>query len=556
MVMDLLNQNSFYEFTIILMLAAILGAIGQLFRQPLIVVFIALGILVGPTGLNLVSSTDKITLLSDLGIAILLFVVGLKLDLNLIRSMGKVALMTGLGQVIFTSVFGFIIGLALGYTPLVSLYIAVALTFSSTIIIVKLLSDKKEIDSLHGQIAIGFLIVQDLVVVFMMIFLKALGNNTGEQLLYNILGMAGRGLGIFVGIGFLMLYIIPRLVQYLARSQELLVLFAIAWAVAVASGSEYLGFSREVGAFVAGVSLASTQYRNVISGRLVSIRDFLLLFFFIHLGLHLNLQLIGDQVVPALLFSLFVLVGNPLIVMVIMGLMGYRKRTSFLAGLTVAQISEFSLIFAALGMTLGHISPQIVGLVTLVGLITIGLSTYMIIYSHALFAMLSPVLGIFERDVYVEEEKQVRQDARFDIILFGLGRFGSNIALELKKHGYKVLAVDFDPKLIRFWQKENVAAQYGDMEDPELSEQLPLKYAKAIISSIADVQLNQSLIRMLRQLNYDGKVAVTAHRAADAFLLQQEDKEIDVLLPFADAVETVINKLFPTEKTGAVKLKS
>ncbi|WP_299760643.1 cation:proton antiporter [uncultured Pontibacter sp.] len=552
--MDLLNQNSFYEFTIILMLAAILGAIGQLLRQPLIVVFIALGILVGPTGLNLVSSTDKITLLSDLGIAILLFVVGLKLDLNLIRSMGKVALMTGLGQVIFTSVFGFVIGLALGYTPLVSLYIAVALTFSSTIIIVKLLSDKKEIDSLHGQIAIGFLIVQDLVVVFMMIFLKALDNNTGEQLLYNMLGMVGRGLGIFVAIGLLMIYVIPRLVQYLARSQELLVLFAIAWAVAVASGSEYLGFSREVGAFVAGVSLASTQYRNVISGRLVSIRDFLLLFFFIHLGLHLNLQLIGDQVVPALLFSLFVLVGNPLIVMVIMGLMGYRKRTSFLAGLTVAQISEFSLIFASLGMTLGHISPQIVGLVTLVGLITIGLSTYMIIYSHPLFALLSPVLGIFERDIIAEEENQVRQDARFDIILFGLGRFGSNIALELKKHGYKVLAVDFDPKLIRFWQKENMAAQYGDMEDPELAQQLPICHAKAVISSIADVQLNQSLIRMLRHLNYKGKVAVTAHRAADAFLLQEEDKNVQVLLPFSDAAETVIKKLFfPADTSMVIK---
>lgn len=551
--MELLSQNSFYEFTIILMLAAILGAIGQLLRQPLIVIFIALGILVGPTGLNLVSSTDKITLLSDLGIAILLFVVGLKLDLNLIRSMGKVALMTGLGQVVFTSVFGFIIGVALGYTPLVSLYIAVALTFSSTIIIVKLLSDKKEIDSLHGQIAIGFLIVQDLVVVFMMIFLKALSNNGGEQLLQSMLGMLGRGVGIFLAIGLLMIYVIPRFVQYLARSQELLVLFAIAWAVAVASGSEYLGFSREVGAFVAGVSLASTQYRNIISGRLVSIRDFLLLFFFIHLGLHLNLQLIGNQVMPALLFSLFVLIGNPLIVMVIMGLMGYRKRTSFLAGLTVAQISEFSLIFASLGMTLGHISPQTVGLVTLVGIITIALSTYMIIYSHTLFALLSPVLGVFEREITAEDESQVKQDAFFDIILFGLGRFGGNIALQLKKHGYKVLAIDFDPKLVRFWQKEHLAAQYGDMEDPELSEQLPFRHAKAVISSIADVQLNQSLIRMLHTLDYRGKIAVTAHRAADAFLLQkEEDQGVHILLPFADAAETVIQKLLLSEDEGMV----
>ncbi|MDX5435979.1 MAG: cation:proton antiporter, partial [Pontibacter sp.] len=397
--MDALQQTPFYEFTIILLLAAVLGALGQLLRQPLIVMFIALGILVGPSGLDLISSTNEINLLSDLGIAILLFVVGLKLDLNLIRSMGKVALLTGLGQVIFTSLVGYVISLALGYSSVVSLYIAIALTFSSTIIIVKLLSDKKEIDSLHGQIAIGFLIVQDLVVVFLMIFLQALDRTSGGQLIYNMLGMIARGFGIIIVIGLLMVYVIPRLVQYLARSQELLVLFSIAWAVAIASGSQYLGFSREVGAFLAGVSLASNQFRNVISGKLVSLRDFLLLFFFIHLGLYLNLQLIGNQVLPALLFSVFVLVGNPLIVMAIMGILGYRKRTSFLAGLTVAQISEFSLIFAALGLSLGHIPPETVGLVSLVGLITIGLSTYMILYSHNLYNTFSPMLDIFERDI-------------------------------------------------------------------------------------------------------------------------------------------------------------
>ncbi|GAB3197547.1 Kef-type K+ transport system membrane component KefB [Pontibacter aydingkolensis] len=547
--MENIELVPFYEFSIILILAAILGAIGQLLRQPLIVIFIALGILVGPSVLNLVESTDKIHLLSDLGIAILLFVVGLKLDLNLIRSMGKVAIITGLGQVIFTSVFGFIIGLLLGYSILFSLYIAIALTFSSTIIIVKLLSDKKEIDSLHGQIAIGFLIVQDLVVVLLMISLTALDRSAEGQLGYNVLRMLGKGMGLALIFALLMIYVIPTLVHYLAKSQELLVLFAIAWAVAAASVSDVLGFSREVGAFLAGVSLASTQYRNVLSGRLVSIRDFLLLFFFIHLGLHLDLGLIGNQVGPALLFSLFVLIGNPLIVMVIMGLMGYRKRTSFLAGLTVAQISEFSLIFAALGFNLGHINQETVGLITLVGLITIGLSTYMIIYSHTLFAWLSPILSIFEKKIPYREDMSVKgQNIPIDAILFGLGRFGGNIALSFLKEGYRFIAVDFDPKQVQYWQKQGIQAQYGDIEDPELPDQLPLQKASVVVSSIADLQLNLGLIKMLKMNNYNGKIAVTAHRASDALALQAE-KETAILLPFTDAAESVPDKLFKFETT-------
>ena len=187
------------------------------------------------------------------------------------------------------------------------------------------------------------------------------------------------------------------LLHMLARSQELLVLFGIAWAVALATVGYHLGFSKEVGAFIAGVSLASTPYRDALGARLVSLRDFLLLFFFIDLGARLDLGLLGAQLVESLLFSLFVLIGNPLIVMIIMGALGYRKRTGFLAGLTVAQISEFSLILGALGLSLGHIDAETMGLITLVGLITISASTYMIIFSHQLYERLAPWLQIFER---------------------------------------------------------------------------------------------------------------------------------------------------------------
>ncbi len=257
--------------------------------------------------------------------------------------------MTGLGQVLFTSLFGYLIGLALGFSSLHSFYIAVALTFSSTIIIVKLLSDKKEIDSLHGQIAIGFLIVQDMVVILVMIILSVMRQSDNASLTNDILKTLLSGGVLLAGTLIAMRWIIPRLSFFLAKSQEMLTLFAIAWAVTLASAGELMGFSGEVGAFLAGVSLASSDFKDVISSRLVSLRDFLLLFFFVSLGADLDLSIIGGQVLPAVIFSLFVLVGNPIIVLIIMGAMGYRKRTSFLAGLTVAQISEFSLIYAGLG---------------------------------------------------------------------------------------------------------------------------------------------------------------------------------------------------------------
>jgi len=401
-----MNGHIFFEIASVLGLAAILGAAGMILRQPLIVAFLATGIIAGPSGINLIQSYDQIQLLAHIGISLLLFLVGLKLDLRLMRSTGPVALATGLGQVIFTSLFGFLIVYVMGFSLVGSLYVSVALTFSSTIIIVKLLSDKKEIDSLHGRIAVGFLIVQDIMAILAMIILLAIGAQGGDSIsIAKIILITGKGFGLLACVGILARYVLPGLTGKLAWNQELLVLFAIAWAVILASVSEYLGFSKEIGAFLGGVSLASTQYREAIGARLVGLRDFLLLFFFIDLGARLDLISIGHQVANSVYLSLFVLIGNPLIVMAIMGFMGYRRRTGFMAGLTVAQISEFSLILGALGLSLGHIDADAMSVITLVGVITICMSTYMIVYSGTLYRWLSSPLKIFERShPYREEE--------------------------------------------------------------------------------------------------------------------------------------------------------
>jgi Kef-type K+ transport system membrane component KefB len=534
-------DSIYHEFALLLMVSALVGAIAVRLRQPLLVAYIVVGIVVGPAVFGWVSAHDQIDLLAQIGITVLLFVVGLKLDLKHIRHIGPVALATGLGQLSFTIVFGFFIILALGKGWLEALYVAVALTFSSTIIIVKLLSDKRELDSLHGRIAVGFLIVQDLAVVIAMMVMGGLGGMGEEEvggiaLALSLLARLGGAALLLYG---LMRYVLPRIVDTLARSQELLLIFAIAWGTALAALGEFAGFSKEAGAFIAGFSLASTAYREAISARLTSIRDFLLLFFFIDLGAKLDFSTLGDEIGSSIVLSLFVLIGNPLIVMAIMGYMGYRKRTGFLAGLTVAQISEFSIIFVAMGISLGHVGDSALGLTTLVGLITIALSSYMILYSHRLYAWLAPSLGLFERRHPFRElavEHTQRDGVRPDVAIFGLGRYGSRLAHSLLKQNIHVLGVDFDPEVVRAQQNQGLDARFGDGEAPDYVESLPLAGVPWVVSTLPDRASNLALLNALAEHHYGGQIAIVARDEADAASLRSLGR-VEIIQPFNQAAD-------------------
>ncbi|HUF22150.1 MAG TPA: cation:proton antiporter [Burkholderiales bacterium] len=533
-------DGQYTEFAALLLLSAVLGAIAVRLRQPLIVAFIAVGILAGPSGLGWVSHHEPLELLAQIGVTVLLFVVGLKLDIGLVRHLGPVALATGLGQLAFTIVFGYLIAIGLGMGVMEALYVAIALTFSSTIIIVKLLSDKREIDSLHGRIAVGFLIVQDIAVVVAMMVMGSLGSaeetfGVGEALVTVAVKLAGA----LLVIAGLMRYVLPRLVGLLARSQELLLIFAISWGTALATLGSMLGFSMEVGAFLAGFSLASTVYREAISTRLTSIRDFLLLFFFVNLGSKLELSAMGEDLPSAMIFSLFVLIGNPLIVMVIMGYMGYRKRTGFMAGLTVAQISEFSIVFVAMGISLGHVTQGTLGLVTLVGIITITLSTYLILYSQPIYARIAGLLNVFERAHPFREAAVEEQPMPVDapeVIVFGVGRYGGRLARQLRDAGIPVLGVDFDPENVTALRKQGFTVVFGDVEDADFPETLPLDSAKWVVSTLPEVHLNIGLGQTLRRLGYRGRIALTAHTEYTAGQLREDGAEI-ILRPFNDAAD-------------------
>jgi Kef-type K+ transport system membrane component KefB len=526
-----MEAHEFTLFAAILAVATVAGLLATRLRQPLIVAFIGVGILVGPVGTGWVTAGDQIELLAQLGIALLLFLVGLRLDLHLIRTTGPVALATGLGQVAFTAGAGYLIARALGMEPVTALYVAIALTFSSTIIIVKLLSDKRELDDLHGRIAVGFLIVQDIVVVLVMIALTAFGRPTGGAIGTDIAAVLGKGVGLLAAIALLMRYVLPRLIAHVARSPELLVLFGAAWAVTVATASDWLGFSTEVGAFLAGISLASTPYRDAIGARLVSLRDFLLLFFFLDLGARLEFADAGRQVTAAVILSVFVLVGNPIIVIAIMSAMRYPVRVGFLAGLTVAQISEFSLILAALGLSLGHIDSGTVGLITVVGLVTIAGSTYLILYSHPLYRVLEPVLRRVERARTRAVEPPVA-GPDVDVVVYGLGRFGSKLVGRLASSGHRVLAVDHDPQAVAQPSPDGVTAAFGSAEDLDLLESLPLGAARWVVSTVPGAEANLALVHALRHHGYRGRIALTARTPHDLARLATADDVDAVIDPF------------------------
>ena len=543
----MLFTDPFSEIAAVLAVAATIGALAFWLRQPLIIAFIFVGILLGPAGLNWVHALDQVDLFAKLGIGLLLFVVGLKLDPHLIRSVGPVASVAGLGQMTMTAVIGYAVALALGMTPMNAFYVAAALMFSSTVIIVKLLSDKREIDALQGRIALGILIMQDIVVVILMIGLTAYGGETLESRVgKQALEVIAKGIGFLVLVATITRYVLPRLLWSLARWPELLTLFAIAWAIGLASLGTGLGFSKEVGAFVAGVALAATPYRAILAARLVSLRDFLLLFFFIDLGVQIDVGHLQAAIGPAILLSVIVLVGKPIMVTALVGAMGYAKRTATTTGLAMGQISEFSLILAALGLSLGHIDKPTMGLITLVGLITIGLSTYMILYSDWFYDRLAPALRLFRfrrhRTAALIDDTAQAHAPPVDTIVFGLGRYGRNLVLELQRRGHSVLGVDFNPQLVKLWQQRGLATLYGDLEDAELFHALPLTDARWVINTIPVRDTSLVLLHALKHNEFSGHTALTAETIQHRDFLLDAGADI-VLLPYRDAASEAADSL-------------
>ena len=537
--MDPAALSVFQQFALLLLIATALGLVAGWLKQPLILAYIVMGVAAGPALVGWAAPAEALELLAEFGVTMLLFAVGLKLDPRLVRHLGPVALATGLGQLGFTIVIGYALCLALGYDWVSSLYVAIALTFSSTIIIVKLLSDKREIDSLHGRVAMGFLIVQDIAVVIALMILGSLRESPDASVPQVALVTAAKLAGAAAVVWLALRFVVPQLARRAAKSGELLLLASIAWGVLAAAGGELAGFSKEVGAFLAGFTLAATPFRDAVAGRMASVRDFLLLFFFIELGLRLEVGAIGGELLPAAILSAFVLIGNPLIVMAIMGYMGFRARTGLLAGLTVAQISEFSIVFVAMGVTLGHVGGSALAVTTTVGIVTIAASTYMILYSERLYEWLKPLLGVFEREVPYREVRGAlapHDEVRPEVIVFGMGRYGRRLAEQLQHEGRRVLGVDFDPELVRSAAHATVPVRFGDASDPGLLDDLPLASARWAVVTLPEPEVALALVAALRARHYRGRIALAARSGEDMRRLSRTHPDL-LLRPFQDAAD-------------------
>jgi len=505
-------EEIFIQLGLILFTAFIVSYIVRAFNQPLIIGYIVAGVIISPYIISSGVSKEVIQTFSEFGIAFLLFMVGMHLNPKIIKEIGMVSLFIGLIQIVLTFFLGFAVSLLLGFDNISSIFIGIALSFSSTIIIMKLLSDKKQMDSLFGKISIGILIIQDLVAVGVLMYISSLsfGNSFGYFAIKGLLS----GVGLIIILFLAGFFIIPKLTRKIASSSELLFLFSITWAFVIAALFSYLGFSIEIGALVAGVVLSISPYSIEISSKIRPLRDFFLIIFFIILGFNIDVSNINSVIFNAVIFSLIALIFKPLILMTLMAMFGYTKRTNFLVGTTLGQISEFSLIVLALGASFGYVTGEVLSTITLTAIITITLSTYMIIYSNTFYKKMSNIFSIFERKKIIKE-RIIR--TKYNAVLFGYNRIGFSILRSLKKIKKNYLVVDFNPEIVASLSKLRMPCIYGDVYDTDFLEELALDKIKIAVSTIPDFDTNILLIESIRKVNPDAIIIVRAHEIKDTF---------------------------------------
>jgi len=509
-------EQIFIYLAIILAVAFIISYLVRFFKQPILIGYIIAGMIVSPFILDAVKSNETINIFSELGIAFLLFVVGLHLNPRVIKQMGFKSIVLAAVQMALTFVAGFLFSFyILDYTALVSSFIGIAIMFSSTIIVVKLILDKKQIDSLYSKIAIAILILQDVVAVLVLIFISSSAIET-NYLGSSLLLQAVYGFGLLVVLGLFGWLVVPRITKKVADSQELLFLFAILWCFVCGALFAYFGFSIEIGALLAGILISASPYSVEISSRIKPLRDFFLIIFFIILGLNMPITNVGNIALESILLSIVVLIIKPLIVIITMSFLGYTRMTNLMTGVSLAQISEFSIIILILANQFNLIDARFIQVIAFTLIITTIFSTYMIMYSDWIYSKLSFFLKKIERKD-VKLEKKIKSN--YDVILFGYNRIGFNILRSLKDLNKKYLVVDFNPEVIASLKKHNIPCVYGDAYDVDLLEDLPLETTQLVISTIPGFQTNKLLIQKVKQYNPNAIIIVRSHHMEGALEL-------------------------------------
>lgn len=518
-------MDIFVELSLIIVITALITGICRLFKQPLTIGYIVSGFVLAPFLLMAFDSHDTINIFSEMGIAILLFIVGLHLSPLEVKDFGKSSMLIGLFQVLFTATLGFYLSLLLGFKTVESIYVGVALSFSSTIIVLKLISDKKDLEKLYGRIAIGILLFQDIVAAIALIFSSAFSvGNTG---LTSLAPLFLKGLLIVSVVYSVGNYLLPKFGNFFAKSQEYLMLFSLAWGFGIASLFRYLGFSVEIGALIAGVSLSISPFSHEISAKLRPLRDFFIVMFFVSLGSQISFKNISQILIPVLFFTLFVLFVKAFIVTALMGQFRYNKKTAFLEGISLAQLSEFSLVLLILGARNGHVGENAFSAVVLSAVISIACSSYLILYANKIYPYISKYLRVFERRQHIKERSIVTD---YEVILFGCNRVGYDFIRMFNNLGSGFLAVDFDPTIIAALEKSGVNCLYGDAEDSEFLEDINVTKARVVISTIPDFDSSMFLLGHVRSVNQKSLVVVLSYNIDEALKLYEKGASY-VILP-------------------------
>lgn len=490
-----MDNSIFAQLSFVIGIAAVVSFVMRWLKQPLIMGYILTGILVGPSFLNFVDAKDTFESFSEIGITLLLFIIGLGMNAGVIKSLGRVSVITAGVILLLVGFSGHVAARALGFDNQTAIVLGIALFFSSTIIILKALSDSRELSRLYGQIAIGVILVDDVVATIALVVVAALASGSAVTVSsFAFLGLKALLLG--VGLYLVGTKIMPRLSKLFASSQELLFLFSISWGLIIATVFHEAGFSYEVGALFAGVSLAGLPYATEMASKLKPLRDFFIVLFFVTLGETFTFEAMQQSLVPALVLASIVMIGKPIFVMSSLGWLGYTRLTSFKAAIHLSQISEFSIILVIFAASTGFIEQRAVAVITLVALITIGISTYLMKYDDELFRYLEKHLHIFERK-NLKERKQ--KHALYPIILFGYHKGGHEFMRVFRDMRQRYLVVDYDPDIIEHLESQGIRHAYGDATDEEFLEEINAGKAQLVVSMMTDISANKVLLRYINR---------------------------------------------------------
>lgn len=515
-------MDIFFEIGMLVIFAGLATYLAKLAKQPLIPAYVITGVLLGNV-FGLVTNRELISNLSEIGIAFLLFMVGLELGFKKLKDMGVVSAVAGTVQVLVVFFIGYFVTLMMGFKSLEAVYLGIVISFSSTMIVIKILSDKLETNTLHGRLAIGILVVQDIFAIAALSYLASVSNSAiGYFFLVKIL------LVILAGI-LASRYVFPHVFEFAAKSRELLLIVSLSICFLFALIFGAIGLSITIGAFFAGVLLANLPYNIEIVGKVRPLRDFFSIIFFTSLGLQFTVKGMVPLLIPLLVLLLLATLVKMLVIFFTLRGLRYQPRTSFLTSSSLAQVSAFSLIIVLAGVKSGVIPNSILTLTIMLAVITMSLTSYFMKYEARIYHYFIKALKM----VGLKMKHHVpagQQKLFYDVILCGYDRIGYSILNTLVAQKKNVLVVDFNPDRIKKLKNMGVPCMYGDICDPEILERLDIKKTKMLISTATSYKDNLLLLRKIKALNNYIPVIVTAHKIDQALELYKMGADY-VILP-------------------------